>query len=91
MSPRKSAAGRKPKKENLDSYRGRFAANLRKLREKKFETIDDFVDALGVTGLESTRQTVSSWETGRRIPTIDALPAIATTLHVSIRLLIPTE
>ena len=81
--------GRKPKEPNDDTYRGRFGANLRAARAKRFDSQQEFADRLAENGLTVTKQSVSSWETGFRLPTIDTLPIIAETLGVSIRSLIP--
>ena len=91
MSPRKSAAGRKPGKPNLDSFKGRFGARLRELRLKKFDTLQEFADALKPYGISPTAKTISGWETGYRAPDYELLPVIAEVLNVSVRTLIPAK
>lgn len=84
--------GRKPIEPDTSTFRGRFAANLRRLRERRYAYQDDFVDALRSNGLDgATKSTVSGWETGRRIPLIDHWPVIAETLRVRVRSLLPPE
>ena len=73
------------------AWRGRIGARLRKLRMKKFELQEDFVDALSANGVDTIKSTVSGWETGRRIPPVEMWPQIAETLDVSVRSLIPPE
>ena len=76
---------------DLSTYRGRFAANLRTLRQKRFDTQAEFVEALEVQGLVVVLMTVSSWERGARVPPVDSMPQIAKALGVPIRHLLPTE
>ena len=83
--------GRKPRDPDTSTYRGRFGANLRRLREKRFETQDNFVDALKKRGFASHKMTVSGWENGNRLPALDILPIIAETLQVSVRSLLPLK
>ena len=57
--------------------------NIRNFREKKGDSQEDMAQALNVT-----RQTVSSWETGRTEPDIDTLHRIAVYLDTTIEELI---
>lgn len=57
--------------------------NIRDFREKKGDSQEDMAQALNVT-----RQTVSSWETGRTEPDIDTLHRIAVYLDTTIEELI---
>lgn len=88
---RNTLMGRRPKEADLSTYRGRFAARLRELRQKKYATQSDFVDALRIQGIETKEVTVSTWERGYSAPDIDLLPVIAITLGVAVRTLMPTE
>ena len=84
--------GRNPKPPNLTTWQGRCGAHLRKLREKRFRTQDEFVAALRKNGLETvTKSTVSGWETGYMTPPIAKFHVIAQSLRVPIRSLIPPE
>ncbi len=57
--------------------------NIKKCRENKGLSQEALADALNVT-----RQTVSSWETGRTEPDIDTLHRIAQVLEVTVEELI---
>jgi transcriptional regulator with XRE-family HTH domain len=83
--------GRKPKAANRSTYRGRFAANLRKLRLAKFDSQDQFRAALAQNGIKATIPTISGWERGYRSPAVENLPAIAKTLGVSPADLLPAR
>ncbi len=85
--------GRKLVPFDTSSFRGRFAARLRELRQKRFKRQDDFVDALRLLdGFETiTKSTVSGWERGSRVPAIELWPSIAKTLKVKVRSLLPLE
>lgn len=57
--------------------------NIKRIRVARHMSQDDLAIKLGVT-----RSAVSGWEVGRNEPSIDMLKQIATTLHVSVVLLI---
>lgn len=57
--------------------------NIKRMRVARHMSQDDLAIKLGVT-----RSAVSGWEVGRNEPSIDMLKQIATTLHVSVVLLI---
>lgn len=57
--------------------------NIRKYREQKKASQEEMAQALNVT-----RQTVSSWETGRTEPDLDTLHRIAQYLEVTVEELI---
>ena len=86
-----SVMGRKPIQPDTSTYRGRFAAGLRELRRRRFDTLDDFVIALQDNDIKVTKATVSGWETGYRVPSIELWPGLAATLRVSVRSLLPKE
>lgn len=83
--------GRKPKKADLSTYRKRFGARLRELRQRQYRRLDDWVDALQAAGVKARKSQVSGWENGQYAPNLEHWPAIAETLDVSIRSLLPTE
>lgn len=64
--------------------RGFRADKLRELRERAGLTPDDLAARLG-----ATRQAVSTWETGRSIPTPEMLGKIASTLDAAVVALVP--
>lgn len=87
---KRDAMGRRPKDADLTTYRGRFAARLRELRQRKFDTQGDFVDALNNAGLVSVTQgSVSGWERGDNAPDLETWPIVAATLGVTLRTLLP--
>lgn len=57
--------------------------NIKKFRENKNLTQEEMAEQLNVT-----RQTISSWETGRTEPDIETLERIAATLDVTVEELI---
>lgn len=68
-----------------------FAANLRRLRLKRYESQQDWRDALEAEGVDVTRATIGHWERGFRSPEVDLFPAIARSLGVRIRTLFPED
>lgn len=90
-APRESVMGRRLSEPDLSTYRGRFAARLRELRQKKFATQREFADALLLHGLEVSLIAISTWERGERCPDVAVFPAIAAALDVAPRLLLPLE
>lgn len=76
---------------STDTYRGRFAARLRELREKRGKSVDEFLASLNAAGVTVSKAAVYSWETGARVPSLDDLPTIADVLGVSVRTLMPAE
>lgn len=83
--------GRPPKEADLSTYRGRFGANLRRLRQKRFATLDEFADALGEHIEQPPVATIARWERGERIPDLELWPIIADLLRVKPRNLLPAE
>jgi transcriptional regulator with XRE-family HTH domain len=71
---------RKSTEPDLSTLRGRFGANLRRLREKKFPAQEAIAEALTARGLLASRATVSRWEHGVRVPDLDDWPTIAEVL-----------
>jgi transcriptional regulator with XRE-family HTH domain len=79
--------GRKPKK--LTTWRIQVAAHLKQLRTNRFETQAEFATALAENGLEVHVVTISGWERGYRLPSIEELPAIGAALGCPISALLP--
>jgi len=73
---------RKP--PSTDTYSGRFAERLRKLREKAGLTVDEVVETTGFP-----RNTLYNWEAGKRQPPLDAYPILAKALGIKVRTLLP--
>ena len=65
------------------------ARRLRKARQLRFESQQDFANALNAAGLEVTKAAVSLWELGRRHPSRKARPIVARVLRVKVRELLP--
>lgn len=84
-----SIMGRRPRVSDPSTYRGRFAARLRELRLKRYDTQDAFVAGLHKHGVDVTKATVSGWEIGIRFPDPNSLPGIASALGCSPQLLFP--
>ncbi len=80
---------RPPKPIDESTYAGRFASRLRQLREKTGLTGFDVADHLTCNGYHCGERTYYGWESGRREPSLDALPILAKVLGVSIRALFP--
>lgn len=76
---------------DTDTWKGRVAARLLELREKKFSTPDDFAEALTDAGLSSVASRIRSWENANRVPSLLELPIIADVLGVSVRSVLPKE
>ena len=78
--------GRRRKEPDTSMYSGRLAARIRQLREEKFDLQEDFAAAVG-----RPVSVISAWETGRRQPRFNDLPAIASALGKSIRQILPAD
>ena len=63
-----------------------FGENLRELRKSRGYSQDRFARLLG-----SNQMTLSSWECGTRMPSLDTIKHIANTFHVSVTSLISVE
>lgn len=64
-----------PMKQNTTNS---FGANLKALRKKAGLTQEELADRLGVAN-----KTISNWELGNSIPTVDDVKKLADALHVS--------
>jgi transcriptional regulator with XRE-family HTH domain len=62
---------------------------LRKARQKKFPTQQQFADALVATGVQTTKSSVSYWESGRHMPDIETLYTIAELCNTTVQKLLP--
>ena len=76
----------KKKEPDKTIYSGRFAARLRKLREKAGITVEEMVAQTGIP-----KRTLYSYEEGERMPPYDTLPIIAKTIGVKVRTLLPED
>jgi transcriptional regulator with XRE-family HTH domain len=83
--------GRRPRVSDPSTYRGRFAARLREMRVRHYDTQDAFVAGLHKQGVDVTKATVSAWEIGVRFPDPNSLPGIAAALDCSPQLLFPPK
>lgn len=70
-------------------YAMQFAENLRRLRTKAKMSGKQATEAITQQGFELKWRTYYSWELGERSPPMDALPAIAAAMGVSLRALFP--
>jgi transcriptional regulator with XRE-family HTH domain len=81
--------GRKPLEIDDSTLRGKIAVRLRKARQKKFTTQQEFADALVEVGISTTKSSVSYWESGRHMPDVETLYAIATLCKTTVQKLLP--
>ena len=79
-------AARPRKIIDTSTYKGRFAARLKELREKKKLTVDELVEKTGLP-----RRTLYDWESTKSSPPVELLPKLAEALGVSIRSLLPPK
>ena len=78
------------KQPDQSSYRGRFAARLRMLREKTGMTGQEFAQALRNSGYKLGERTYYDWESGGGSPPIEVYPLLAKLLkQKSPRTLLP--
>jgi len=66
----------------MDSYSGRFAKRLRKLREDAGLTVAEVVERMSKQGVEISDKTYYHWEGSRSDPKLDFFPVIAKALKV---------
>lgn len=78
MSPRAR------KGPDTSTLKGRFAARLTELREKRKLSIDESAEALGVTV-----KTWYSWEAGKSVPDLELWAQLSDLLDCSLRSLLP--
>jgi len=81
----------KRKEPDQSTYAGRFAARLRALREKKGLTVEEMVDLMQHHGFRLSVMGYYTWERATRQINLNAIPAIAKALGVSIRVLFPAD
>jgi transcriptional regulator with XRE-family HTH domain len=78
------------KEPEVDTYGGRFATRLRKLRIKTGLTAQQFAELLVADGVEIRPRTYYNWEAGINSPPLDMLPLLAKHLtHGSVATLLP--
>lgn len=80
-----------PKAPDESTYSGRFAARLRKLREKTGMTGQEMAKAIVAEGYKVTGTTYYRWEAGQSEPSFNVLPVLAKILGISPRSLMPKE
>ncbi len=68
------------------TYAGRFAARLKVLRLKTGFSVEHVASTIGIPA-----RTYYGWENGTRQPPLDSIPAIAKSLKVTPRVLIPRK
>jgi transcriptional regulator with XRE-family HTH domain len=81
--------GRRPSEIDASTWRGQVAARLRELRIARNLTQQQLRDRLDEAGLGVHIATVSGWERGYRLPSLDDLPLLAIALGVSAHELLP--
>lgn len=74
------------KEVDTSTYAGRFAVRLRELRERAGLSVEKLAAESGIPA-----PTLFDYESSRRNPSIDRLPAIAIALKVTIHELVPDE
>lgn len=80
-----------PKKPDESTYSGRFAARLRKLREKRGLTGQEAAEAVTNAGYAVAQRSYYAWEAAQNEPPLDAFPAIARAFGLRIRDLLPLK
>lgn len=86
-----SDLGRQPKEPDTTRYGGRLALRIRELREAAGLTVEQLAERITKAGYTTKTPTLYHWQNGTREPNIDALPAIARALKVSIADLMPEK
>jgi transcriptional regulator with XRE-family HTH domain len=75
----------RPRKEvDTSTYAGRFAVQLKAIREKKKLTIKDVAEQSGIP-----TTTIYAWEEGRNTPTVEKLAVLSQTFSISVPKLMP--
>jgi transcriptional regulator with XRE-family HTH domain len=73
----------------MTTLRGRIGASIRKHRLKRDWTQPQLAARLTANKLRTSKAAVSYWESGSRMPSVEALYCIARTLRVPISVLLP--
>ncbi|MEP3477981.1 MAG: helix-turn-helix transcriptional regulator [Fuerstiella sp.] len=79
------------KEPDLSTYSGRLAGHLRQLREASGLTSSEAAEKMNKAGYVISEAAFRHWENGTRSPHWDALPALAKTLKVKVRELVPEK
>jgi hypothetical protein len=75
---------------DVSDYRGQVGAHWRELRVAKFRYQTGFVVELQKHGMQVSKQSVSNWERGHRLPAeLNDWPLIAAVLGVGVEDLLP--
>jgi len=69
---------------DTDTYTGRFAVRLKKLREKAGLTVEELAQQSGIP-----KNTLFNWEGAKRSPSIEQFPQLAEALEIKVRTLLP--
>mgnify|MGYP000020554983 CR=1 FL=1 len=81
-----------PRKEpDMETYSGRLAARIRKLRESTGRTTTEAAERMTKLGYEVSDTSFRHWENGTRTPKWDAMPFLAKALKVKVREVIPVK
>lgn len=81
-----------PKEPDKKRYSGRLAARIRFLREEAGLTVEELAEKITDAGHSIATPSLYHWENGNRVPSIDALPAIAKALKLkSVSELLPPK
>lgn len=83
--------GRPLKAVDETTYSGRFAARMRKLREKTGLTGDQMAEAITNAGFNCTRRQYYQWESAKAEPPLDAMPVMASVYGVQPRSIFPQK
>ncbi|MBN2024979.1 MAG: helix-turn-helix transcriptional regulator [Pirellulales bacterium] len=79
------------KEPDQSTYSGRLAKRMIDLRTKADFSVADVVERMAKAGYEIKDMAYRHWESNRRQPDLDALPAIAKALKVRIKDLMPAR
>jgi len=89
--PKRVKVGKKGTSQRLDTYSGRAGAIIRARRESLELTADDLRQMMALRGMDVSLPTIYSWESGRAIMPLEALPIIASALKTSPKKLLPDD
>ncbi len=76
---------------DLSTYSGRLSARIRKLRKATGLSTGEAAEKISKHGYDLSETAFRHWENGTRGPRWDAMPALAKTLKVKVREIIPEK
>lgn len=82
---------RPPSDPDPDTYLGRVAMRLKKLREAARLEPEKAAERITANGYAVSESTIYRWEQGKTSPHVEALPAIASVYGVHVRTVLPAE